>query len=42
VSRPCRIDMRLTEQERAKLVRRAKTAGCTLTEVVAELIGKLP
>jgi hypothetical protein len=41
LTRPCRIDMRLSRAEKSKLQRKAKADGCTLTDVVSKLIERL-
>lgn len=41
LSRPARIDLRLTKTEKAKLTAKAKATRRTITSVVAELIEKM-
>lgn len=41
IERPCRLDMRLSKAERAKLVAKAKKRKQTITQVVWAAIAKL-
>ena len=36
-----RLDLRLTKAEKKKLTTRAKTAGCTVTSIIVEMIEQL-